>query len=382
MDANSPEQPASVTYQTRPSVARRAVRGARNLVLAVAAIGALLALGDWVRDRLTHVYVDDARITADVVSVSSRVSGWVTELRAAEGQRIKTGDILVRIDGRDAELRLAELDARLLAIQSERESNRTSKEMVDSQTRSHYQMRKSQLSAARAALAGRKSDLDLARIDFARVKTLLERKVVSRQRWEEKRTEFRKAGQAHQQAAAEVAAASAALVTSGASRQQLAVLDKQLAMLSHQKQQILAQRDRQALDLGDRIIKSPLNGVVDKVFVNPSEYVSAGQRLLMVHDPEKIWVAANIKETDVRHVRIGAPAILTVDAYPDQLFNGTITRIGSAATSQFALLPTPNPSGNFTKITQRLRMRIDVEQKSHLLRPGMMVEVNIVIDDD
>ncbi len=381
MDAKTPEISESVTYQAGPSAWRRVWRGTRILVLALAALAGLAALGDWIYDRFTHVYIDDARITADVVSVSSRVSGWVTRLHVFEGQTIKTGDVLVSIDARDANLRLAELDARLLSIEAERARSVTQKEMIDRQTSSHYTMRNSLLLAAKAALAGRKSDLDQARNEFERAKTLLKRAVVSRQRWEEQRTDFRKAEQAFEQAQAEVAAASAALVEAAAARQQLLVLDKQLTMLSHQKEQILAQRDRQELDLGDRIIRGPLNGVVDKVFVNPSEYVTAGQRLLMVHDPQKIWVAANIKETDVRHVRLGAAATITVDAYPGEVFRGTIVRIGSAATSQFALLPTPNPSGNFTKITQRLSMKIAVEQTGGPLRPGMMVEVEIGIDD-
>ena len=108
---------------------------------------------------------------------------------------------------------------------------------------------------------------------------------------------------------------------------------------------------------------------------------SAGQRLLMVHDPQKIWVAANVRETDIKHLKLGSAAGVTVDAYPDQTFRGNITRIGNAATSEFALLPTPNPSGNFTKIAQRLAIRIELETKSTLLRPGMMVEVDIGIVD-
>jgi membrane fusion protein (multidrug efflux system) len=99
-----------------------------------------------------------------------------------------------------------------------------------------------------------------------------------------------------------------------------------------------------------------------------------------VHNPRKIWVDANVKETDVRHLKLGSPAKISIDAYPDEVFSGTITRIGNAATSQFALLPTPNPSGNFTKIAQRLTIRVDLEKASDLLRPGMMVEVNIGID--
>jgi membrane fusion protein (multidrug efflux system) len=92
-------------------------------------------------------------------------------------------------------------------------------------------------------------------------------------------------------------------------------------------------------------------------------------------------VDANVRETDVRHLRVGAPATVTVDAYPDTVFRGRISRIGNAVTSEFALLPTPNPSGNFTKIAQRLAIRVELEQKSERLRPGMMVEVDIGIDD-
>ena len=158
------------------------------------------------------------------------------------------------------------------------------------------------------------------------------------------------------------------------------VIDRQITALSHQQDELRTLWDRMGLDLGDRVIRSPIDGVVDKTFVNPSEYISVGQRLLMVHDPSKIWVDANVKETDIRHLKLGSPAKISIDAYPDEVFKGTITRIGNAATSQFALLPTPNPSGNFTKIAQRLTIRVDLEKASELLRPGMMVEVNIGID--
>ena len=89
---------------------------------------------------------------------------------------------------------------------------------------------------------------------------------------------------------------------------------------------------------------------------------------------------ANVKETDFRRLTAGAPAQITIDAYPDREFRGEVVRIGEAATSQFALLPSPNPSGNFTKVTQRLPVRISIEQQDGLLRPGMMVEVSIDVD--
>ncbi len=98
-----------------------------------------------------------------------------------------------------------------------------------------------------------------------------------------------------------------------------------------------------------------------------------------MHDPRKIWIEANIKETQIRELKAGQNVEVSVDAYPEMEFRGRVLTVGNATTSEFALLPSPNPSGNFTKITQRVAVRIAIEQKDGLLRPGMMVEINIDI---
>ena len=380
LDGNSTENMTKIDYQTATTPRSRFWRLLRNFFLGLAVIGGLAMLIDWAYKRYTNVYIDDARITADIISVSSRVSGWVTKLHVSEGDRVEAKQTLVSIDTRDAKLQLSELDSRLRAISSEQSRAITEKTMIDRQTRSAQSVRRSQVQAAKAALAGRRSDLDLTRTDFERTKKLLNRRVVSRQRWEERRNAFRKAEQAFQQAQAEVAAAKAALIQAAADREQLLVLDRKISMLAHREAEVSAQRERQLLNLRDRIITSPVDGVVDKTFVNPSEFVLAGQRLLMVHDPKKIWVSANVKETDLRHIKIGSVVTVGVDAYPDKSFEGRISKIGNAATSEFALLPTPNPSGNFTKIVQRIRIRVNLDNKEQLLRPGMMVEINVGID--
>ena len=380
MDGNSTEKMTKIDYQTATTPRSRVWRLLRYFSLGLAVIGGLAMLIDWAYKRYTNVYIDDARITADIISVSSRVSGWVTKLHVSEGDRVEAKQTLVSIDTRDAKLQLSELDSRLRAISSEQSRAITEKTMIDRQTRSAQSVRRSQVQAAKAALAGRRSDLDLTRTDFERTKKLLNRRVVSRQRWEERRNAFRKAEQAFQQAQAEVAAAKAALIQAAADREQLLVLDRKISVLAHREAEVSAQRERQLLNLRDRIITSPVDGVVDKTFVNPSEFVLAGQRLLMVHDPKKIWVSANVKETDLRHIKIGSVVTVGVDAYPDKSFEGRISKIGNAATSEFALLPTPNPSGNFTKIVQRIRIRVNLDNKEQLLRPGMMVEINVGID--
>ena len=118
-----------------------------------------------------------------------------------------------------------------------------------------------------------------------------------------------------------------------------------------------------------------------KTFVLPGEYVRPGQRIALIHDPEKIWVEANIRETEIRRLRVGQRVDITADAYPNESIVGEVARLGQATTGEFALLPAPNPSGNFTKVTQRLPVRITLAENAHLLKPGMLVEVDIHVDE-
>ena len=185
----------------------------------------------------------------------------------------------------------------------------------------------------------------------------------------------------YQKALASLQSLEARLDEAAANLNRVQVLDEEGEVLRQRIEQLGAKLERQKIDLTDRTIKSKIRGVVDKIFVDVGEYVTPAQRLAIIHDPDKIWVEANIKETEVRKLRIGQSVDISVDAFPDLEIVGRVEAIGNSTTSEFALLPTPNPSGNFTKITQRLPVRIKVEQEEGLLRPGMMVEVNIDIRD-
>jgi membrane fusion protein (multidrug efflux system) len=176
---------------------------------------------------------------------------------------------------------------------------------------------------------------------------------------------------------AEQEQAEGSLEEAKAEAEKLNVSDAQIAALDHQVANLAAQMKQQNVDVEDRTIRSPVPAVIDRTFVLPGEYVASGQRILMLHNPEEVWVEANIKETQVGQVRLGQPVNVTVDAYPGVKFTGKVTRIGSATTARFALLPTPNPSGNFTKITQRVPVKIDIVNPPKPLTPGMMVEVEI-----
>lgn len=340
---------------------------------------ALVAIGSWLYGRYSHVYVQDSRLSSTMVSVSSRVAGWITDFPAQEGATLQKGDLMVGIDSRESKLMLAETEAALQGVRAEKAALTANRDQVDQRTRSQYDMAQSMVKEAQARLNGAQSDLQLAQSDFKRIEALYRDKVISAQRWETERNRLKKAEQETERAAAAVETARTSLATVESARLELKVLDERLLMMDASEAKLTAQRDRQALDVEDRLIKSPVNGVIDETFANPGEYVRPGQRLLMIHDPENIWVNANIKEGEIRFVKIGSHATVSVDAYPGEKFDGKVVRIGNAATSQFALLPNPNPSGNFTKIAQRLEVRIDVEQRDRMLKPGMMVEVAVDI---
>ncbi|MBT6591257.1 MAG: HlyD family secretion protein [Rhodospirillaceae bacterium] len=353
----------------------------RGLLLAAVAVG-LAGLIYWVYGRYTNVVVYDARIKADMVMMSSRIDGWVTDVPASEGNKVEAGKPLIVIDDRESTLRLREIDAQRKSMQAERGRIEAEIRMIDHQTQGRFQASRAALTAAEAAKAGMDTELEQIRSDYERGQSLLAKKVISRQRWESLRTAYRMAGQEVLKSEADVAQATASVMEAQADRQRIDVLQGRLASLRFDEERLDTQHERQQLDLSDRTIKAPSNGTVDRTFVDPGEYVARGQRLLLMHNSDVIWVEANIKETDIRDVKLGAKAKILVDAYPDLEVVGEVVRIGNAATNQFALLPSPNPSGSFTKITQRLPVKIAIPQTEGLLRPGMMVEVEIAITRD
>ncbi|MDP6567408.1 MAG: HlyD family secretion protein [Alphaproteobacteria bacterium] len=367
---------------TLPPGRSRAKRAIGRLLLILAVLVGVAGLIYWVYGRYTNVVVYDARIKADMITVGSRIEGWVTKVAVSEGTVVEATQPLVIIDDRDSRLRLEEIDAERQSLRAERERIEAEIRMIDQQTQGRYDASEAALRAAEAANAAVDTELEQVRTDFERGQSLLNKKVISRQRWENLRTAYRLASQQSLKAQADVAQATAAVLEAKADRQRIDVLHRHIAGLGFDEERLNTQRRRQEIDLGDRTIKATGSGIVDRVFIEAGEFVSRGQRLLLIHNPKNIWIEANVKETDIRNVRVGSKARISVDAYPDLKPVGEVVRIGFAATNQFALLPSPNPSGSFTKITQRLPVKIAIPQVEGLLRPGMMVEVEIAIARD
>jgi len=351
----------------------------RNTSIISLVLVILYFTGYWAFNQWSKITETDARITTDQISVSSRSDGWVTMLPVIEGQKIKAGELLLSIDSRDATLKLDELNARLSAIDSQRALLITKTKMVDAQTQSRMEAATSRVKAAYAVVKASKEQSVLTRNNYKRFESLSGTNVISQQRLDQIRAELSRSDERHQIAMANLLAAKADANEAKADRQQILINKNLINNLKYEKQQIISLRNRQILNIQDKTIRSSLNGVVSRIFIDKGEFVHPGQRLILIHNPNNIWVEANIKETELRHIKLGMTAKLKIDAYPDKSFVGKVERIGQAATGEFALLPNPNPSGNFTKVTQRLPIRISVEQEDDMLRPGMLVVIEIDI---
>jgi membrane fusion protein (multidrug efflux system) len=361
------------------SAGARRPRLLRPRVLVIALL-VLVALGYGGREfylRLTHIYEYDARVTADVVTVSSRADGWVMEMPALEGMRVAAGQVVARIDDRVAKLKADGLRAQIEGVRAERTKLKAERRLSLNQVDTLTQTRIAAVEAREKALSGLKADYDLAKSELDRQWALFERRVANERALQVAQNAVEKLESQIQQARAEHHQALGSLEQAKAEADKLGVIDAQIAGLDHQVANLAAQLHQQQVDIEDRTIRSPIPAVIDRTFVLPGEYVQAGQRILLLHNPDEVWVEVNIKETQVGRLKLGQPVVVAVDAYPDDVFVGKVARIGSATTARFALLPTPNPSGNFTKITQRVPVKIDLVQMPKPLTPGMMVEVEI-----
>ena len=327
--------------------------------------------------RMTHVFEQDARIAGNLITVSSRVSGWVTDLQVRESQDVGKGEVLVSIDDRESRLAGERLKAQIEGIKADQLRLKAERELAQSQISSRINTRISEVNAANSAIESLRPQMELAKSEYDRAKALFTQKVIPKRELDQRRTTVQRLAGNLRTASAKRESSVNQLREARAANAKLKVLDSQIAVLDHKRAEIDALYRSRALDLTDRTIRAPVDGVIDRTFVEIGEFVSPGQRLVLIHDPKEIWVEANIKETEIRRLKLGQSVDIHVDAYPDRDFVGSVLSIGNAATSEFALLPSPNPSGNFTKTTQRLRTIIAVEQQQGLLRPGMMVEVSI-----
>lgn len=352
-----------------------------SLFAAVLALLAALA-ANWGRASLLYVHETDARIRADLIAVASEVAGRVVERPVTDGERVTRGQVLVRLDAREARLRLEEADAQqamLLASISRLDAEVV---MIRDLATSRIARAKSRLEEIAAGQELYEHELAFAKSDYERARSLGASGAMSSARLERAHTDYLKARQELSRAKAEMAVAHAGIDEATAELAEVSVKQAERTRLEAELTEVAARRERLRIELEQHTIVSPIDGVIGRTFVSAGERVEEGQRLMSMHDPREIWAEANVRETEIGRLSVGQSATVHVDAYPGEDFKGRVERIGQAANSQYALLPRLNESGTFTKVTQRIEVRIVVEGADGRLRPGMMVEVSIDAPDD
>lgn len=386
MDEMKPDPTAS--GEVRPDNAKPARAPKRNRTrwgrISIIAGGIALAvwLGvPWVMARFTQIHVNDARIAASVVTVSSEVAGRVTSLPVVVGDTVAAGDVIAMIDRTSSEPQLAAVLSRLTASDAQVAEIETRKKMLEKQLTARREAANAGIAAAEANHEAALAALTNARSRYERVNTLAEQNIASQQSLDEARAAFDSAAQQERAAFAAIGSATANLAIVDADAAQMDMLDSQIASVQAGRKGTEAERSLKEIDLAHRTLTAEFDGIVDATFADVGEYVTPGTRLLMYHAPDRTWIDANVKETEFGKIRVGSKARITVDAVPGQTFEGEVIAMGGAATSQLALLPSPNPSGNFTKVTQRLPIRLSIDAEGVELRPGMMVEVYIDVAD-
>jgi membrane fusion protein (multidrug efflux system) len=307
---------------------------------------------------------------------------------------------------KQADGHIARAQAELTAKLSELEEERTSLGLEREQVRNQVAEAEAALKQAESSEKEAEAQLRAAKSDWERARTLFADGIISTGSRDKAREELAQA-QARIDAAHEhVAQIRARLDTVLTSRKRVQLLehkvetleaevDREKANLSlahtereggsvrEEKVRILEARLKEArakveqarVSLNDTVLRSPLSGVISRSRVEEGQLVQRGQPVLVINDPQDVWVLANIKESYIRDVVIGNPVDIRVDAYPDRRFQGAVDVIGAAAISEFSLFP---PTGSFTKVEQRIPVQISVSNTDGLLKPGMMVVVGIV----
>jgi membrane fusion protein, multidrug efflux system len=325
-----------------------------------------LAYGGWYWWTVLRFWesTDDAYVASDVSVISPKIEGYIREVRVRENQVVEKGAVLFVIDDSDLAAREAQAEA---AVATEEAAVETFRSRLDFQ--------EAMIGQAQADLAAAEADAVRAQQDYKRYGELMTTDYASRQRYEQAQADARK---------------TAAAVTK--SRAALAAAESELNVLKSQEREEKARRQQARAnlrlaqnDLANTVIWAPVAGVVGNRVGQIGQYVKPGTELASLVPLPRVYVTANFKETQLTRMRLGQPAEVSVDAYPDHQIEGWVESFAPGSGAEFSLLPPDNATGNFTKIVQRVPVRIGLPASGplvSLLRPGLSVTVSVDTEDE
>jgi membrane fusion protein (multidrug efflux system) len=353
-----------------------AARAAIRIGVGLAVLSAFGGAGIWLFDQATSVTTTDARVRARMVTLSAEVAGRLSEVPVEAGDRVRRDQPIARLDDRRARLALARAALELKALEIEISREQLNVDVSRERGGQRVAGRRSGLDAAAANLAAAQAELERAEREHARSSALHASGLVADAVMERASAALEIARQATLRAEAGLADDRAGLGEAIAESRTADIASRTADALAMQAHALRQQIALLKFELEQHTIASPIDGVIDEVFAEAGEHVAPGSRIALAHASNDLWMEAHIKETDLPRIATGAAVDIRLDAAREAC-HGKVERIGEAATSEFALVPNANPAGVFTKITQRVPVRIALGADCKAVRPGAMATLRI-----
>ena len=382
----------------------------KGIIIAVVVILLLAGLGFWWHSTY-YEDTDDAQINGHLIQISSRIAGQVIHVDVVENQQVKKGDPICELDPRDFEVAVENAKAALASAQAAAAAAKVNVPITSVNTGSNLSSAGADVTAATASIAQAQSQLaaahaqvveaeannQKAQSDLQRYTPLVAKDVISKQQFdaavaaadaakatvESAHANERAASDGVRVANEKATQAQAQFKYAQTGPQQVAAQNARYRQAEAQVQQAQAQLDQAELNLGYTRIIAPGAGIITRKSVEINQNVSTGQNLLTLVSLEDLWVTANFKETQLKHMGPNQPVEVSVDA-TGKSYNGHITQIGGATGSVLSLFPPENATGNYVKVVQRVPVRVDFdnldkEDSNHALRPGLSVEPKVKV---
>jgi membrane fusion protein (multidrug efflux system) len=354
----------SIDIAERPTGGGSKRRVVLPIIILVALIAVAWGVKTWNYSR-HHESTDDAQIDGDITPVLSKVGGYVSSVTVEENQHVKAGQVLVTIDDEEYRVQLEQAQAELAAAQAAAGSTE-----ITGQAQAQVATATGQRQAVAANVVAAEAANKRAQADLARIQELASKQIVSKQQLDAAQAAAAAAA-AQLVAAQKQAAAAGAQVTNAQAGVRVAQARLEAAR---------AARDNAQLQLSYTKVVAPTSGTASRKQVEVGQLIAPGQPLVSIVSDTSIWVTANFKETQLDNIRVGQPVEIDVDAYDGCKAEGKVESVSGATGAKFALLPPDNATGNFTKVVQRIPIRIAITKpcnNNRPLRPGLSVNVHV-----
>lgn len=367
-----PETPqTTVTETTAPAAAPvKAASGGgirKKVLIGVAALAGIAVLwmgGDWFLNGRYNISTDNAQLRSDIARVTPKIEGYVANILVAENQQVKQGDLLIELANDEFVLRLAHAKANLAQAEADA-----------AQAHARISVQRDTLAEARAAREAADATADLSASDAKRLADL------AAKGWYPK-AKLDQVDAAERTANAQLTQADASIT---AQRSQLTSTQAAAASADAKVEAAKAEVEGAQLELNRTKIHAPMNGTVTKKDVVVGQILSPGRVALSIVSSDDVWVLANYKETQINEMRVGQCVDVHVDAYPNEHFKGHVQSLSPSTGATFSLVPQDSATGNFTKIVQRVPVKIVLDQEaktSGLLRAGLQVTATVSTKTD